>query len=61
MSLNQLEIEIVQRALPAPITDFLKEADKRCDEFFDTGANKTIPRFIPADYAFVYSALHKLR
>lgn len=60
MSIREIELELDSKP-PRPIKNFLSEADRRCDHFFDTGANKTIPRFLPANYELIHAALADLQ
>ncbi len=61
MPVQELYLDLSKDPLAKPIQDFLEAADQRCDEFFDTGANKQIPSFLPADYALVYRAMDELQ
>jgi len=60
MPLSEIKLELDQ-SISSDIHDFLAQADQRCDEFFDTGANKTLPRFLPANYHLVALALEELK
>lgn len=60
MSLHEIDLNL-HLSIPPEIKSFLVEADRRCDEFFDTGSNLTIPRFLPANYELVYKALKELK
>ncbi|MBK1877517.1 hypothetical protein [Pelagicoccus mobilis] len=60
MQLREIELSL-NHTVPATVQDFLTEADRRCDQFFDTGANQTIPRFLPANYHLIYKALSELK
>lgn len=61
MPIAEIRLPSSGEALPNRIANFLAAADQLCDEFFDTGANKTMPRFLPADYASVYQAIKGLQ
>lgn len=60
MQLIEIDLELNRQA-PPQVQNLLAEADLFCDQFFDTGCNRTIPRFIPANYGLVYSALAELK
>ncbi|MDQ8184350.1 class I SAM-dependent methyltransferase [Pelagicoccus sp. SDUM812002] len=61
MPIRELYLDLTTDPLPIAVRNFLEAADTRCDEFFDTGANKKLPRFLPADYTVVYRALKALQ
>ncbi len=61
MSVRELYLDFPKAPLPEDIRSFLAAADERCDEFFNTGANKKLPRFIPADYELVYRGIAELQ
>lgn len=61
MPIRQLDLDLTSAPLPKPVRAFLEAADRRCDDFFDTGANKTLPRFLPADYPLVCRAMQTLQ
>ncbi|MBC2605692.1 hypothetical protein [Pelagicoccus albus] len=61
MSLHELSVQIERTDLPPHVEAFLKVADQSCDRFFEEGNNRRFPRFIPADYELVYSALLELQ
>ncbi len=60
MPVQEIYLDLPTDPLPDQIRNFLEAADKRCDEVFDTGKNKTMPSFIPADYELVYRAIKEL-
>ena len=60
MSLEEVDLNLAG-SIPPEVSRFLREADRRCDAFFDSGLNKKIPRFLPANYELVYLAISELR
>ncbi|EDY84007.1 hypothetical protein VDG1235_3634 [Verrucomicrobiia bacterium DG1235] len=61
MALEELQVDPENEKIPDAIDVFLLEADRRCDEFFDTALHKKMPRFLPADYTLVYRAIRTLQ
>lgn len=61
MPLEERPVGTWQREVPVTAARFLAEADRRCDSFFESGANKTLPAFVPANYELVYQALAALQ
>lgn len=57
MPLEELQIELSTGPLPDDIAHFLAVADKHCDAIFESGANKKMPAFVPADYERIYRAI----
>ncbi|MDQ8200876.1 hypothetical protein QEH56_22100 [Pelagicoccus enzymogenes] len=61
MPLRERHLELTKEPLSPKVRSFLEAADLFCNDFFDTGANKRIPRFLPADYELVCRGLKTLK
>ncbi|MEN8734532.1 MAG: hypothetical protein ABF329_06920 [Lentimonas sp.] len=57
MAYIQLPYEVEEVDLPKHVEAFIKEADARCDQFYDDKLNKRFPRYVPSEPAQVYAAL----
>jgi hypothetical protein len=57
MAYIQLPYEVEDIELPPRVSAFIKEADARCDQFYDEKLNTRFPRYVPSEPAQVYSAL----
>lgn len=57
MPIEEIELELTRRELPADVARYLTEADRRIDELFETERNKRMPKFIPSDSELLYAAL----
>ena len=57
MAYIQLPYEVEAVDLPERVEAFIKEADARCDQFYDDKLNKRFPRYVPSEPAQVYAAL----
>lgn len=60
MPLTEIELDLPKADLSVEIQEFLQEANRRCDAFFESGAFKKLPRFLPADYAAVCAVFQHL-
>lgn len=60
MGLDEIDLRLDSK-VPQKARDLLASAERSCDHFFDTGSNRKIPRFLPAEYELVYKALAELR
>ena len=61
MSLKQLALETAPAKIPDNIVAMLAEADRRCDEFFDSGLGRRYPRYLPSKAETVYTAMNSLK
>ena len=57
MTYTQLPYDVEDSEIPSRVKDFIKEADARCDQFYDDQLNKRFPRYVPSEPAQVFSAL----
>lgn len=57
MAYEQLDYEVEEIDLPAEVSAFIDEADRRYDDYQDAGLHKRYPKYVPSEPAQVYSAL----
>lgn len=61
MAIEELSLNLKSDQMPAAVTTMLAEAERRCDEFFESGLGRRYPRYLPSDPAIVYSAMASLK
>ena len=57
MAVKQISLELATSPPAKGVENLLVESEKRIDAFFDSGANKRMPRYLPSDPMVVYRAL----
>lgn len=61
MSYTEIDFSREPVEMPEEIREFLAEADRRVDSFYEEGLGRRYPRFIPSDPNVVYSAIASLK
>jgi hypothetical protein len=56
MRLVEVNLEVPERPIPAPVAELLADAEHRIDELEEV-SRAAIPAFVPSDYRLVYGAL----
>lgn len=59
--MRSLKLDLTPRELPDLIHDLIDEADRRCDQFYNSGEGKRFPKYVPSDPVVVYTALATLQ
>ncbi|MDE0569118.1 MAG: hypothetical protein OSB44_00450 [Verrucomicrobiales bacterium] len=54
MPIEEIDLTIERKKLPEKIKNYLREANHRIDEFFETERNRKVPRFIPCNDELLY-------
>lgn len=58
MAYETIDYDPVVEEIPTKIQQFIQEADRRCEAFYDAHLNKRYPRYVPSEPAQVYAALN---
>jgi len=61
MGLEQLTLDLKLGKLPENVAAMLAEADRRCDEFFNSGLGRRYPRYLPSKPEVVYAGINSLK
>ncbi|HIG85272.1 MAG TPA: class I SAM-dependent methyltransferase [Verrucomicrobia bacterium] len=54
MPIEEIDLTIERKKLPEKVKNYLREANHRIDEFFETEKNRKVPRFIPCNDELLY-------
>ena len=54
MPIEEIDLKIEGDKLPGKVKNYLKEANQRIDELFETERNRKVPRFIPCNDELLY-------
>lgn len=54
MPIEEINLIIEEKELPKKVKDYLREANQRIDELFETERNRKVPRFIPCNDELLY-------
>ncbi len=57
MAIEEIEIDIAPRALPANVARLIQEADRRWEQFFADEGTRRLPRFVPSEGELVFAAI----
>jgi hypothetical protein len=60
MALSTVELSLQRTALPGNVTDFIRDAQQRIDEFTELSRSEPIPAFVPSDFAAAYVSLEAI-
>ena len=61
MPLVDVELSPVPAPLPGDVSDLLRVADKRIEQFLEDQRDRVVPGFVPSDFVRVYEALRAIR
>lgn len=61
MPIEEIDLTIEKKKLPEKIKNYLKEANYRIDELFETEKNHKVPRFIPCNDELLYHWLSAIK
>ncbi len=61
MPIEEIDLTIEKKKLPEKIKNYLKEANHRIDELFETEKNHKVPRFIPCNDELLYHWLSAIK
>jgi|TARA_B110000116_G_scaffold271826_1_gene293870 hypothetical protein len=59
--IEEIDLTIEKKKLPEKIKNYLKEANHRIDELFETEKNHKVPRFIPCNDELLYHWLSAIK
>ena len=61
MPIEEINLKIEEKKLPEKVNAYLKEANQRIDELFETERNRKVPRFIPCNDKLLYHWLSAIK
>lgn len=61
MPIEEINLKIEEKKLPEKVNAYLKEANQRIDELFETERNRQVPRFIPCNDKLLYHWLSAIK
>ena len=61
MPIEEINLKIEEKKLPEKVNAYLKEANQRIDELFETERNRKVPRFIPCNDKLLYQWLSAIK
>lgn len=57
MAIEEIDIDISTRTLPANVARLIQESDRRWEQFFADEGTRRLPRFVPSEAELVFAAL----
>ena len=61
MPIEEIDLKIEGKKLPEKVKNYLRDANKRIDELFETERNRKIPQFIPCNDELLYHWLAAIK
>ena len=60
MALEEIPLQLDDKALPSRVAALITDADTRLDALFESNRNRRVPRFLPSDPVLLYRVLRSL-
>ena len=60
MALEEITVQLDDKALPPRVAALITDADRRLDDLFESNRNRRVPRFLPSDPVLLYRVLKSL-
>ena len=60
MALEEIPLQLDDKALPPRVAALITDADRRLDALFESNRNRRVPRFLPSDPILLYRVLRSL-
>ena len=61
MPIEEIDLKIEGKKLPEKVKNYLRDANKRIDELFETERNRKVPQFIPCNDELLYHWLAAIK